>query len=158
MNLPFEFRPQGLPVACKDVTQIVAFAPIASHFVIDLHTRRVEIAGIAPIPDSLWMQPPARNLIDDFNGFLRAKRYVIHDRDPLCTKQFRELLQLAGITPVRRPPRSPNLNAYAERFVRSIMSECLIRTVIVGEWQLRCAIKEFVDHYQLERPHQGLGN
>lgn len=86
VNLPFEFWPQGLPVALKDVTQIVAFALKGSHFVIDLHKPRVEIAAIAPIPDGLWMQQLARNPNDDFNGFLRGKRYVIHDRDPLCTE------------------------------------------------------------------------
>ncbi len=94
VNLPFEFRPQGLPVALKDETQIVVFAPIGSHFVIDLPTRRVEIAGIASIPDGLRMRQLARNLNDDFNGLLRGKWYVIHDWDPLCTEHFRELLQL----------------------------------------------------------------
>ncbi len=59
-------------------------------FVIDLPTRRVEIAGIAPIPDGLWMQQVARNLIDDFSRFLRGKRFLIHDWNPLYTKEFRE--------------------------------------------------------------------
>lgn len=113
VNLPFEFRPQGLPVALEEVTQIVGFAPLGSHFLIDLHPRRVEIAGIAPIPDGLWMQQLASNLIDDFNGYLRGTRYVIHDRDQLCAKHFRELPQRAGNTPLRLPPRSPNLNANA---------------------------------------------
>lgn len=94
VNLRFEFRPQRLPVALKNVTQIVAFAPIGSHLVIDLPSRRVEIAGLAPIPDRRSMQQRARNLIDDFNGLLRGKWYVIHDWDPLCTEHFRELLQL----------------------------------------------------------------
>jgi len=67
-------------------------------FVIDLPTRKVEIAGIAPIPDGLWMQQVARNLIDGFSGFLRGKRFLIHDRDPLFTRGFRELLQSAGAT------------------------------------------------------------
>ena len=58
----------------------------------------------------------------------------------------------------RLPARSPNLNAYAERFVLSIKSECLNRMVILGERHLRRAIEEFVDHYHLERTHQGLGN
>ncbi len=84
-------------------------------FVIDLPTRKVEIAGIAPIPDGLWMEQVARNLIDDFSGFLREKRFLIHDRDPLFTRGFRELLRSAGVTSVRLPPRSPNLNAFAER-------------------------------------------
>ena len=74
-------------------------------FVIDLPTRKVEIAGIAPIPDGLWMEQVARNLIDDFTGFLRGKRFLIHDRDPLFTRGFCELLQNAGVTSVRLPPR-----------------------------------------------------
>ena len=61
-------------------------------FVIDLPTRRVEIAGIAPVPTGLWMQQAARNLIDDDSGFLRGKRFLIHDRDPLYTRDFRGLL------------------------------------------------------------------
>ncbi len=127
-------------------------------FVIDLPTRKVEIAGIAPIPDGLWMEQVARNLIDDFSGFLRGKRFLIHDRDPLFTRGFRELLQSAGVISVRLPPRSPNLNAFAERFVLSIKSECLSRLVILGEQHLRRAIAEYVEHYHHERTHQGLGN
>ncbi len=127
-------------------------------FVIDLSTRKVEIAGIAPIPDGLWMQQVARTLIDDFSGFLRGKRFLIHDRDPLYTSEFRELLQKGGVTSVRIPPRSPNLNAYAERFVLSIKSECLNRLVILGERHLRRAIGQYMEHYHVERTHQGLGN
>ena len=127
-------------------------------FVIDLSTRRVEIVGIAPIPDGLWMRQIARNLIDGFDGFLVGKRFLIHDRDPLYTKEFRELLEMGGVRSVRLPPRSPNLNAYAERFVLSIKSECLNRMVILGERHLRHVVDEYVEHYHLERNHQGLGN
>ena len=81
-------------------------------FVIDLSSRRVQIAGIAPLPDGLWMLQVARNLIDDFDGFLHGKRYLIHDRDPLFTEELRELLGYVGIRSVRLPPRSPNLNGY----------------------------------------------
>ncbi len=62
------------------------------------------------------------------------------------------------MTPVRLPPRSPDLNAYAERFVRSIKSECLDRSIIIGERHLRTAISEYVEHYHAERNHQGLEN
>jgi transposase InsO family protein len=130
----------------------------AVFFVIDLSTRRVEIVGIAPIPDGLWMLQMARNLIDGFDGFLAGKRFLIHDRDPLYTRDFRELLEKAGVRPVRLPPRSPNLNAYAERFVLSIKSECLDRMVIFGERHLRHVIVEYVAHYHTERNHQGLDN
>jgi transposase InsO family protein len=127
-------------------------------FVIDLSTRRVEIAGSAPVPNGLWMHQVGRNLIDDVSGFLRGKRFLIHDRDPLYTRDFRELLNDAGVAPMRSPPRSPNLNAYAERFVLSIKSECLDRMVLMGERNLRRAIWSYVEHYHVERPHQGIGN
>ncbi len=127
-------------------------------FVIDLPTRRVEIAGINASPNGLWMEQIARNLIDCFNGFLHGKTHLIHDRDPLFTKELREILRSGGIESVRLPPKSPNLNAYAERFVLSIKSECLDRVIMHGEAHLRRAIDEYVDHYHIERTHQGLGN
>ena len=127
-------------------------------FVIDLSTRRVEIAGIVPVPNGLWMRQVARNLIDDLSGFLRGKRFLIHDRDPLYTRGFHEVLGYAGVAPVRSPPRSPNLNAYAERFVLSIKSECLDRMVMLGERHLRRSIASYVEHYHVERCHQGIGN
>jgi transposase InsO family protein len=127
-------------------------------FVLDLGTRRVEIAGIAPAPTGLWMSQVARNLVDEFEGFLKGKRYLIHDRDPLYTRDFRARLSSAGVESVRLPARSPNLNAYAERFVLSIKSECLDRMVVMGEGHLRRAVAEYVKHYHRERTHQGLGN
>ncbi|MBT8207588.1 MAG: helix-turn-helix domain-containing protein [Acidimicrobiia bacterium] len=127
-------------------------------FVVNLPTRRVEIAGVAPIPDGLWMEQVARNLVDDFSGFLRDKRFLIHDRDPLFTSGFREILERAGVHSVRLPARSPNLNAYAERFVLSIKSECLGRLVLLGERHLRRAIGAYMTHYHQDRPHQGRGN
>jgi putative transposase len=72
------------------------------------------------------------------------------------TAAFRELLRSAGVTPIRLPPSSPNLNAYAERFVRSIKSECLGKPVPLGENHLRTVVREYVAHYHTERNHQGL--
>ncbi len=127
-------------------------------FVMDLPTRKVEVAGVAPIHDGLWTEQVERNLIDHFSGFLRRKRFLIHDRDPLYTKRFCELLPSGGITSLKLPPRSPNLNAHAQRFVLSITAECLDRLVILGERHLRRAIAAYVEHYHLERTHQGLDN
>ena len=92
-----------------------------------------------------------------WRGFL-GKRYLIHDRDPLYTTDFLSTLADAGIESVKLPPRSPNLNAYAERFVRTIKEGCLERMILFGEHSLRNAIREFVAHYHFERNHQGLGN
>ncbi len=94
-------------------------------FVIDLRTRRVEIAGIVRQPDGEWMKQAARNLTDCDAGFLSGTRHLIHDRDPLFTEGFRRILKQSDVTTVKLPARSPNQNAYAERFVRSIKSECL---------------------------------
>src|SRR5260370_25757344 len=102
------------------------------------------------------MKQVARNLTDGVDGFLRGMRYVIHDRDPLFTREFRELLRSAGVKSIKLPAHSPDLNAYAERFVLSIKSECLNKLVLLGERHLRHAVREFVVHYHLHRNHQGL--
>ncbi len=127
-------------------------------FVIDLKTRRVEIAGILPRPDGEWMKQIARNLTDCEEGFLKGSRHLIHDPDPLFTTSFRAILKSSGIETVKLPARSPNLNACAERFVRSIKSECLAQIIALGERHLRYAVKEYTEYYHVERNHQGLGN
>jgi transposase InsO family protein len=127
-------------------------------FVIDIASRTVEIAGIGRDPGGPWMAQMARNLVDADDGFLRGKRYVLIDRDPLYTAAFREILKGSGVKSVRLPAKSPNLNAFAERFVLSIKSECLERIVPLGEGHLRRAISEYMVHYHHERNHQGLGN
>ncbi len=130
----------------------------AVFFVIELSSRRVEIAGIAPNPNGLWMVQVARNLTDGIDGFLRDKRYLIHDRDPLYTAEFRSTLKSADVRSLKLPAKSPNLNANAERFVRSIKSECLDRMIFFGVKHLRVAISQFIEHYHRERNHQGIGN
>ncbi len=127
-------------------------------FVIEQCTRCVEIAGIVPEPDGRWMEQVARNLTDAFDGFLRDKRYLIHDRSPLFTKEFIAILKAAGVKTIKLPPRSPNLSPHAERFVRSIKSECLAKMIFFGERQMRRAVEQFVAHYHAERNHQGVGN
>ena len=127
-------------------------------FFIELSTRRVEIGGIARNANGLWMAQIARNITDDVEGFFKGKRYLIHDRDPLYTDEFLSMLADAGIESVKLPPRSPNLNAYAERFVRTIKESCLDRMIWFGEDALRRGVSEFISHYHFERNHQGLDN
>jgi hypothetical protein len=100
----------------------------------------------------------ARNLTDAVAGPLRGYSHLIVDRVPLHTAHVQSLLEVAGVSLLRLPPRSPNLNAYAERFVRSLKEECLRHVVPLGERHLRTVIREFVEHYHSERNHQGLGN
>jgi transposase InsO family protein len=127
-------------------------------FVIELATRRIEIVGITPGPNEGWMMQIGRNLTDPVDGFLADKEFVILDRDSKYSSAFRDLLEDAGVQVVRLPPRSPNLNAYAERFVRSIKDECLHRMIFFGERSLRKATREYAAHYHSERNHQGIDN
>lgn len=127
-------------------------------FAIELATRRLGVLGIVPEPYGTWMEQVARNATDAFSGFLKGKQYIILDRDPRYTKAFRDILKAAGVEVLRLPPRSPNLNAYAERSVRSIKEECLGLMIFFSERQLRTAVDEYLEHYHVERNHQGLGN
>ena len=127
-------------------------------FVIELAKRVVHIAGITTQPNESWMVQVARNLTDRFGGFLMGKSHLILDRDTKYTAQFRRLIAESRTAVIRLPPRSPNLNAFAERFVRSIKEESLDRMILVGQGSLRRAICEFLTHYHSERNHQGLGN
>ncbi len=127
-------------------------------FVMELSTRRVQIAGVTRNPDTPWMMQMARNLTDPIDGVLVDKRFLIIDRDSKYGEAFRHLLESSGVKPVRLPAQSPNLNAYAERFVRTIKEECLSRLIFFSERSLRYAIDQYIEHYHEERPHQGLGN
>ncbi len=127
-------------------------------FVIELSTRIVKVAGLTTNPDTAWMLQVGRNLLDCEDGALATKRRFIVDRDTRYCADFRALLANAGCEVIRLPPRSPNLNAYAERFVGSIKAECLDRLILFGEASLRRAIREYMAHYEHERNHQAMGN
>ena len=126
--------------------------------VMELATRRVQIAGITHHPTGAFMQQCARQLTDPFDGFLFGKRYLLHDRDTKFTQAFDGLLKASGVEPVVLPPRSPNLNAHCERFVRSIKEEVLERMIMLGERSLYHVIHTYLIHYHRERNHQGLDN
>jgi putative transposase len=127
-------------------------------FVIQLETRRITMAGITRYPTEEWIQQAARNLTDVEAGALQGQRYVLHDRDTKFCDRFRSILRGAGVEPLRLPARSPNLNAFAERWVRSVDEECLSKLILIGERSLRRALNEYVAHYHSERNHQGKGN
>jgi hypothetical protein len=99
----------------------------------------------------------ARGLIDEVDGFLQDARYLIHDRDPLFSQAFRNVMALGHVKTVKLPARSPNLNAFAERFVGSIKRECVDHIVLLGERHLRIAVREYMAHCHGERNHQGVG-
>ena len=109
----------GLAACDLFTVEVLTLAGLTRHlvfFVIELKTRRVTIAGIHPQPYGAWMEQLARNLTDPVEGCLQTASHLIHDRDPLYTRVFGEILTGGGVQPIRLPPKSPNLNAYAERF------------------------------------------
>lgn len=127
-------------------------------FVIDLATRAVQIVGITPNPNELFMKQVAKVLTDPVDGFLRDKKFLIMDRDSIFSRAFREEIGEHGIRALRTPASSPNCNAYAERFVGTIRREVTRRMIFFGADSLRRALKEHAAHYGSERNHQGIGN
>jgi putative transposase len=126
-------------------------------FLIHLQTRKVILGGLTPAPNELWVKQIARN-VTGVTAELTNARYLIHDRHDKFTEGFHQILQGAGIEAIKLPPQSPNLNAYAERWVRSIRSECLELLILVGERSLTYVLQEYLAHHQQERNHQGLAN
>ena len=156
-------RPHWGAIAATDffAIEVVTWRGLVRYFVlfvIDLESRRLEVAGITATPNGDWMQQVARKLVDCEDGFLVNSRYLIHDRDPLFTCAFAGTLRHAGANPVKLPVRSPNLNAYAERFVRSAKSECVGQVIPIGERHLRRVVSAYVEHYHRDRNHQEIGN
>ena len=127
-------------------------------FFIQLETRRVCLAGITPYPDQQWMKQQARNVTMKDWGFLSHSRYLLHDRDGKFCPMFREMIKAGKVQPLKLPARSPNLNAFAERWVRSVKEECLSRLILFGENSLRRALTQYIEHYHRERNHQGKAN
>jgi putative transposase len=127
-------------------------------FFLHLETRRVTLGGITRHPTEAWMEQVARNAIDEASGHLHDIRYVLHDRDTKFCASFRTTLTSGGVKCIALPARSPNLNAFAERWVRSVKEECLSKLILFGERSLQRAIAEFIQHYHFERNHQGKNN
>jgi putative transposase len=127
-------------------------------FFIHLESRRIYVAGITAHPNERWIKQIARNVTMDDCGALRDCRYLLHDRDTKFTRSFRAIIASGAVEPLALPARSPNLNAYAERWVRSVKEECLSKVILFGERSLRRALSNYVDHFHAERNHQGKGN
>jgi putative transposase len=149
-------------VACdlftKEIRTLGGLATYYVLFFIHVASRKVYVAGMTMNPNEQWMKQIARNLTMSGAGFLDGMKYLILDRDAKYAESFRGILEAAGVECLRLPPRSPNLNAFAERFVRSIKEECLDQLIFFGEPSLQRAVSQFVEHYHGERPHQSKGN
>jgi len=127
-------------------------------FFIHLDSRKVEVSGLTPHPNERWMKQIARNVTMDDWGFLNNCRYLIYDRDTKYCQSFRDIVESGDVRTLRLPARSPNLNAFAERWVKSVKDECLSKLILFGETLLRRALHDYLVHYHAERNHQGKGN
>ncbi|MBU3588090.1 transposase [Polynucleobacter sp. 31A-FELB] len=141
--------------------EVLTLRGLTSYFIlffIRLDTRQVEIAGISNHPNEQWMTQIARNITMTDIPFYSGMKYLIHDRDTKYCTSFCRTLRYAGIKPIKLPILSPNPNAYAERWIRSIKSECLNHFIFLSKRSLERAVTQYVEHYNLERTHQGIGN
>jgi hypothetical protein len=127
-------------------------------FFIHLDSRKVEVSGLTPHPNERWMKQIARNVTMDDWGFLNNCRYLIHDRDTKYCQSFRDIIESGDVKTLPLPARSPNLNAFSERWVKSIKDDCLSKLILFGETSLRRALHDYLVHYHVERNHQGKGN
>ena len=138
--------------ACVDTATLRRFHVL---FVIEVGSRRVHLAGITTNPTGPWTTQAARNFLmqlRDDHGF----RFLIRDGAGQFTRSFDDVLAGSGITAIRIPPRAPQANAFAERWIRTLRHELLDRTIIWNEHQLHALLVEYVDHYNNHRPHRGI--
>jgi putative transposase len=127
-------------------------------FFVHLATQKVHVAGVTPNPDAAWMTQMARNVTLADEGYLSPGQRLIHDRDANFSAQFIATVEAAGVEAIKLPARSPNLNAIAERWIRSVKDDCISKVILFGERSLRRALEEYQVHYHRERNHQGKGN
>ena len=125
-------------------------------FFVELATRRVYRAACTTHPTAAWVTQQARNLAWTLQEAEAPPCFLIHDRDAKFPPTFDAVFAAAGIAVVRMPYRAPTANAYAERWVRSVRTECLDHLLIAGERHLRRVLTEYVAHYNQAHPHQGL--
>jgi putative transposase len=149
-------RQQGASMlACDFFTvETVALRRLYVLFFIELGSRRVHVAGCTTNPTGAWVVQQARNL--SFTGLFERMRFLIHDRDSKFTASFDEVFRSEGVRVVHTPVRAPKANAYAERFVRTVRTECLDFLLILGRRHLERVLHIYIQHYNSERPHRGL--
>jgi putative transposase len=125
--------------------------------VIEIHSRAVHTLGVSEHPTPSFVTQVARNLVGDLAERGRLFRFLIRDRDTKFTASFDEVFTSEHTEIIKTPVRSPRANAFAERWVRTVRSECLDWTLIAGRRHLERILADYVRHYNGHRPHRGLG-
>jgi putative transposase len=124
-------------------------------FAIHLGSRRVHVLGVTKNPDSAWVTQQARN--QAVGERLEGIRFVIRDHDSKFCGPFDEVFGSEGVRIIKTPIRAPRANAYAERWVRTVRTECLDWILVLGRRHLERMLRAYAAHYNQGRPHRGLG-
>jgi putative transposase len=144
-------------LACDFLTvETVGLTRLYVLFIVELDRRRVHLAGITAHSTGAWVSQAARNLLMDLDDHAHRFRFLIRDRDAKFTSAFDAVLKAAGVETIKIPPRAPRANAYAERWVRTVRTECLDWTLIWNRQHLQRVVSAYLEHYNNARPHRGL--
>jgi transposase InsO family protein len=144
-------------LACDFLTvETIGLTRLYVLFVIELEHRRVHPAGITAHPTGAWITQAARNLLMDLDEHAHRFRFLIRDRDSKFSTAFDAVFAAAGIDVLKIPPRAPKANAYAERWVRTVRTECLDWVLVCNRRHLEHVLAEYVAHYNTARPHRGI--
>jgi transposase InsO family protein len=152
-------RNQAASIVACDLFTVESIRMKTLHvlFFIDLHSRRVMIGGVTgEATDLRWCTQIARNLSEARESRSTPLRFLVHDRDKRFGAMFDEVFKAEGVAIIRTPWRAPRANAYTERFVRTVRTECVDWIFILNERHLESVLKTYVNHYNQERPHRGL--
>ena len=138
------------------VVETITLRTLYVFFFIEVDSRRVHLAGVTAHPTHTWVTQQARQMVWKLDEQEAPLRFLIHDNDKLIPDAFDTVFQTEGLRPIPIPYHTPNANAVAERWIRSVRRECLDHILIVNEQHLLRVFQEYIAYYNQARPHQGI--